>query len=328
MKRPALLILATAVACGPATTATIDSLATPPQESVPEQSNPAPGTGVLVMAHGGGPEWNQSVLDAVASAAEIVPTAVAFGMANPHTLQRALDELGARGVTRVAVVRMFLSGESFLDQTEYFLGLSDAAPSHFVLMGPAAADPDARKPIRHSMTVATHAHGILDSHHVGRIMADRAATFSTSPADEAVLLIAHGMGDDGANDRVLAAMQRVADQVVARGFADVEIATLREDWDEKRASAEEEIRAFVEENSATRSVLVLPMRLSGFGPYADVLEGLEYSAGEGLLPHEAIAEWVLETANGVTCASGWGAIANPCGQIVVEPLSAVTRDES
>ena len=51
------------------------------------------------------------------------------------------------GVDRVAVVRMFLSGESFLDQTRYYLGLDSRPPETFVLMGPAAADPAARSAI-------------------------------------------------------------------------------------------------------------------------------------------------------------------------------------
>ena len=101
------------------------------------------------------------------------------------------------------------------------------------------------------------------------------------------------MGDDGENDRVLALLHRAADQVTRAGYAEVEVATLREDWEEKRISAEAHIRGYVEDQIGTNSVLVIPMRLSGFGPYADVLAGLEYHAGEALLPHTDIGRWVL-----------------------------------
>ena len=68
----------------------------------------------------------------------------------------------------------------------------------------------------------------------------------------------------------------------------------------------------MEDQIGTNSVLVIPMRLSGFGPYADVLAGLEYHAGEALLPHTDIGRWVLDTANEITCSTGWGPIKDTC----------------
>ena len=120
-------------------------------------------------------------------------------------------------------------------------------------------------------------------------------------------------------------MTRAASELQARGYADVQIATLREDWADKRVEAEEQIRDYVKSQAAQRSVLVLPMRLSGFGPYADVLEGLEYAAGDGLLPHADIGRWVLETANDVTCASGWGSINGACPVMTAEPSPSLER---
>jgi peroxiredoxin len=75
--------------------------------------------------------------------------------------------------------------------------------------------------------------------------------------------------------------------------------TLREDWPEKRAVAEREIRAFVSRARAEGGrAIVVPFRVQGFGPYARVLAGLEYAAdGRGLLPHPAVAEWIRVTAD-------------------------------
>ncbi|MCK5488714.1 MAG: hypothetical protein KAI98_01935, partial [Gemmatimonadetes bacterium] len=75
--------------------------------------------GLLVMAHGGSTEWNETVAAVVAPLRDELPTAVAFGMADPRTLEIGLDSLRSTGVTRVAVVRMFISGQSFLEQTVF-----------------------------------------------------------------------------------------------------------------------------------------------------------------------------------------------------------------
>jgi len=278
--------------------------------------------GVLVMAHGGTPEWNDHVADAVAPLAAGVPTSVAYGMADPSTLAAALESLRARGVQRVAVVRLFLSGESFAQQTKFYLGLSETPPESFLLMGPVAADPAARLPLEHTMSVATHPLGILTSREARTIVAERAVALSSEPSRESVLLIAHGMGAEDENDRVIEAMRWAADAIRPMGFAEVEVATLREDWHEQRSVAEAEIRQFVSDQAALdRRVIVVPVRLAGFGPYADVLAGLPFVPGEGLLPHDAVAEWVSRTATDVACSAGWGPALGPCDSAILDPTS-------
>ncbi|MDA0330034.1 MAG: hypothetical protein O2958_13640 [Gemmatimonadetes bacterium] len=268
----------------------------------------------MVMAHGGTPEWNRHVADAVAPLAREVPTAVAYGMADPATLRAALDSLRARGVQRVAVVRMFLSGESFLEQTQYYLGLSETPPDHFIHMSHGGGVHETTTtPILHGMEVATHFDGLLTSGEAGMISVQRVAELSSDPAQESVLLVAHGMGDEGENQRVLAAMRSAADLIRTREFARVEIATLREDWAAERVIAEADMRAFVRgETAEGRRVLVIPMRLAGFGPYAEVLAGLEYQAGDGLLPHPGISDWLRATSIRVTCSAEWGSPMEAC----------------
>lgn len=277
-----------------------------------------PRVGILVMAHGGGEVWNRAVADAVAPLRDEVPTAIAFGMADPHTLQAGLDSLGAAGAERVAVVRLFVSGESFLDQTTWLLGLSDARPA-FIMAHGAGAQAEIG-PLRHHLEVATHAAGLMQSAEAAGIMADRARAGSTGRASESVLLIAHGMGDEAANRAVLDAMERMATDVRRDGFASVRVATLREDWAEARERSEADIRTFVgQEQASGRNVIVVPMRLSGFGPYASVLDGFEYVATEGLLPHPLIGDWVRNTAVDVACANGWPQAIGPCRATTVHP---------
>ena len=273
-------------------------------------------TGVLVMAHGGGPDWNNAITAAVAPISQVAPTALAYGMADPYTLSAGLDSLREAGVDRVAVVRMFLSGESFREQTEYLLGLSPVPPKRFVLMHAAPSDQSAPEAIDHRMVIATHRLGIIDSDQTSSIIRQRAREESERASEESVLLIAHGMGSEKHNQQVLAAMRAIAHEVAQDGFAAVEVATLREDWAEKRVNAERRIREFVEgEGRDGRRVIVLPMRLFGFGPYSDVLAGLEFSPGEGLLPGAPIADWILHTAAQISCDSGWGDSLGSCGSL-------------
>jgi hypothetical protein len=81
-------------------------------------------------------------------------------------------------------------------------------------------------------------------------------------------------------------------------FEHVQCETLREDWPERREESEQRIRRYIED-AAGRGirVLVVPFRVAGFGPYAEVLENLDYVAdGQGFCPHPNIADWITQTA--------------------------------
>ena len=316
--RLAPLLLALVVGCSPARTAT----PAPPADVAPVgadlaaeaspaevlAANPASSGefGLLVMAHGGDAAWNAAVEAEVDELRHLLPVELAFGMANPRTLQAGADALEARGVTRAAVIRLFLSGESFREQTDFYLGMSDTPPAQFVLMGPAAADPASRLQLEHGLQITTHDHGLLETRLAHDVLVERAVALSEDPGQESVILVGHGMGDDRADAAVRANLDPIAASLRDLGFAQVTATTLREDWPEKRAVAEAEIRAFVEgEAAAGRRVLVVPARLSGFGPYAEVLEGLAYAAGDGILPDPALSDWILRTGRELGCREGW-----------------------
>src|SRR5688500_5239450 len=98
---------------------------TAPQAQAQQSPASDADVGILIMAHGGMPEWDAAVAEAVTPMKDVVPTSLALGMADPATMQAALDSLQSQGVDKVAVVRLFLSGESFIHDTEFYLGLRD-----------------------------------------------------------------------------------------------------------------------------------------------------------------------------------------------------------
>jgi hypothetical protein len=297
-----------------------------------------PQRGILLMAHGGDPSWNEQVEQVVSPLRSRQPVEVAYGMATTSTLRDAVKRLEARGVHEIAVVRMFISGESFLLPTEFILGLrSDLPPDPHgnylpprsqaachegkkTAGGAALASANSGSPhgsgaepvpsgdhhcmepperIAMKAQVALSREGVADSTLVDQILVDRVKALSRHPHQESVLILGHGPGDDRENERWLEKMRARARGVERLGpFREVRCETLREDWPERRSQAEQRIRAFVHAQSRDGGrVIVVPFRVAGFGPYKEVLQGLNYvSDGLGFCPHPNMTQWIAETA--------------------------------
>ncbi len=286
--------------------------------------------GVLIMAHGGSEAWNQAVEQAIAPLQDDYPIEIAYGMAKTSTMHAAVERLEDQGVNTIAVVRMFISGSSFLDKTEYILGLrhslegamhSKAMKGHdskmsMPTMNSKANDKandkmnsqpgdmgghsmEAPMPIDSDSTFILSTEGISASTLIDDILIDRVQALSVDPSTESIMILAHGPGDDEENKQWLIDMQRRTERLSALGpFIDIQCETLREDWPGRRAEAEKRIRAFVQShNDAGNRVIVIPFRVAGFGPYREVLEGLDYIADErGFSPHPNMTTWVDQTA--------------------------------
>lgn len=272
--------------------------------SQPEGTVGANRVGVLVMAHGGSADWNQAVETMLEPVGRDYPLQIAFGMAESASLQEGVRRLEAQGLDRIAVVRLFIAGESWYERTEQILGLrpgadggppeSAKAPGH---AGHTDHDHDGAAPwrIKTRSAFALSTQGLADAPEMGLVLADRARALSRDPARESVLILAHGPEDDAENERWLARLSARADAVrAALPFRRVGVESLREDWPDKRAAAEARIRAFVTEAAQGGGrAIVVPFRVQGFGPYAGVLEGLPYVAdGRGLIPHPQVERWV------------------------------------
>ncbi|MAO38834.1 MAG: hypothetical protein CMK70_00920 [Pseudohongiella sp.] len=272
--------------------------------------------GVVIMAHGGPHSWNEGVSDMLAPLASRYKLELAFGMADAYSLQEAIDRLEARGVSEIGVVRLFISGESWLERTRQILGLEEGAPARVssatehgshdmhaqhssAASAPAANDHGGMRmefwQVESDARFAVSLEGLSEAPEMDQVVLARAQNLSVDPQNEHVLVLAHGPGDDAENERWLANIRERSRLLAdAGGFRDVRVATLREDWPEKREAAQREVREYVRlGNEAGHRVIVVPYRVHGFGPYAQALEGLDYVADEtGLVPHPAVAQWI------------------------------------
>jgi hypothetical protein len=248
------------------------------------------------------------VLDAVAPLRSQAPVEVAFGMADACSLQEGVRKLEAQGVRKIGVVRLFVSGESWYEETEKILGLRDGAPPTLPDACDGGHDGHGGHGAHHSMaffrvdsdsSFALSKQGLSEAPEIDSILADRARSLARSPEKEDVLILAHGPGDDAENQRWITAIEaRAAEIRESLPFHEVKVMTLREDWPEKRKEAEQRIVEYVARaKTEGRRAIVIPFRLSGFGPYAEVLAGQEYVADQrGLLPHVNITRWIERQA--------------------------------
>lgn len=280
--------------------------------AVAATADPAPAGdfGVLVMAHGGGDAWNREVETTLAPLRGHYPMELAFGMADATSLQAGVERLEAQGVDRIAVVRLFVSGESWYGRTRQILGLEPGAPPRPAADGHAGHGAHGG----HSMAFwrldsdavfAMSEEGLMRAPEMGEVLAQRARALSEAPATEDVLILAHGPADDDENARWLAQVEaRAAAVRQALPFRRVQVETLREDWPEAREAAEVRVRGFVERAGREGGrAIVIPFRVQGFGPYGRVLEGLDYVADErGLVPDAQVREWVDRQARALEAA--------------------------
>lgn len=282
-------------------------------------------TGVLLLAHGGSPDWNAQITKLAADVDRTHPTEVAFGMASRASLQSAVDRLVARGVTGIVAVPLFVSSwSSVITSTEYLLGQRPDAPPELEIYAkmnhgshgaPAPATPshhaaadhsphdaaaDPKSPVRCAvpirMTSALNDHPIVAS-----ILASRAGSISRDPATEAVVIVAHGPVADEENRKWLADMGSLAGRIQqAERFSAADYLTLRDDAPKAvRDQATTELREIVTKHvDAGRRVLIVPLLISFGGierGLRERLDGLPYTMpATALVPDERLVTWVLE----------------------------------
>ncbi|MGD9564050.1 MAG: sirohydrochlorin chelatase [Pyrinomonadaceae bacterium] len=284
-------------------------------EPVARPANAGKITGVLLLAHGGKETWNEEVRKIAAAVNKTTPVEVAFGMATKRNIQNAADNLVRRGAAEIVAVPLFVSSHSsVITSTEYLLGLRKDAPAALAIFAKmdhghgghdqhtsedTKLDPttpiNSAVPIR--MTPALNRHYL-----VAEILSSRAAAISREPLKEVVVIVAHGPVSDQENSKWLADMEVLAKQMADKHeFKRIEYLTVRDDAPEAiRSSATGDLRRIAEKAVAEgNSVLIVPLLLSYGGIEEGVkkrLEGIPYRiTGQGLLPDERLAQWVIES---------------------------------
>jgi sirohydrochlorin ferrochelatase len=292
--------------------------------ATPAFAQPAAGPeGILLLAHGGAADWNKRVLELAATIDDTQPVEVAFGMASRPTIQAAVDKLVARGAKSIVAVPMFISSHSsVVTSTAYLLGARQDMPADLKIFakmnhashgtapaagheGHGAADTavdntqPVTSPVPIRMTDALNHHPL-----VSEILIDRAREISTSPEQEAVIVVAHGPVPEDDNHRWLDDMKVVAQQMAAAtSFAAIKYLTVRDDAPKSiRDAATAELRDLVEKESTQgRRVLIVPLLLSYGGIEKGIrqrLEGLEYVMAErALMPDARLGEWVRRSVS-------------------------------
>ncbi|ODS33095.1 MAG: hypothetical protein SCARUB_01794 [Candidatus Scalindua rubra] len=246
--------------------------------------------GVIIMPHGSRYFVNEIIRKGIEPLKERYNVEIAWGMADEKIIQEKVSKLEERGVKKIVLLRLFTMSKSLKEKTEYILGLNE---SEYM----------ARycSPVRSCSTFITT--GGFDDHSlIAEAYMDRAIEISKDPSTETVLLLAHGASDEEDNNNWLNLLRSLADKInkMTRErhkvtFKAIKVATIREDWPEKRDNALKEIKEIINAGNRDGHTLIIPARVAGVGPYRKYLDGLEYVMNpNGALPHPSATMWMEE----------------------------------
>ncbi len=286
-------------------------------------------TGVLVLAHGGSQEWNDTVIASTEPLKKQYKVEVAFGMANYVTMHNSIKSLEAQGVSEIVVVQLFISSYSpIIRQNRYLLGKRDSLPErpmplmHHIkeykkMMG-IEEDSTGSSSGDHRFYMPKNLQPIptesdikltppLDDHPVvAEILHKRIQELSSDPANETVLLVAHGPNAEDDNKKWIETMESLSHKIQSaqkeKGtpYKQIYATTVRDDApDEIFNQAKANLRALVRQTGRFGSVIVVPLFLSSGGreqAIAKRLEGLNFRwNGKTLLPDPQISNFLLSS---------------------------------
>jgi len=255
-------------------------------------------TGLLVVAHGAGVEWNARVRETVALVQwPHGPVALAFLMGDEAATagwDQAVDSVLAGGAKSIVVVPLMVSSHG-----GHFREVQDYATARDSLSGRHHDVRHRPPPVPTSVTPALDA-----ATELGVVLQDRWKALDAADRARAVVLIAHGPSDERDVEPWMANLSAAAATLRDAGLRrEVRVALLRDDAPPPvRAAAVAALRDTVRALAAHGdSVLVLPILISS-GSINRVtiprdLEGLPVRyARTPLAPHPALARWIERSA--------------------------------
>ncbi len=248
--------------------------------------------GVLILLHGfrdGDPLFKQEV----EMFSGIFPTAMAPGMAmmmSDH-IQLAIDDLEAVGAEQIVVVPILSTAKnSMMRQWEYIFGLREGA-----------AYADVKRIETKAQILMAAPPG--DDPLVAEMLIDHALEISENPAEEVVIIAAHGPSFADDNVLVLAELENIAKVMREDSdFTDVTGITLQDDAPpEIRDANIAKLRKMVEQATADGKTVLVVTNLIGTRSIQSKLrkdlKGLDYRFNKkGIAQHpNFVEEWMSET---------------------------------
>jgi sirohydrochlorin cobaltochelatase len=238
-------------------------------------------TGVLVIAHGSkNKTWIQRIDQAISRISIGSPIRIGFlEMVEDRSISDAVRELEKENVQQIIAIPLFISnGSTHLEEIKYALGLIEkcSVETNIDLIKPQVN-------VVWSPAMDTHPY-ILD------ILIERLQSLSEDPAQENLLLIAHGSDVHGFQSLWIDMLERLSSSLQERfGLNNTQYATLLPDSISQKAKL----------LSAHKKLIVLPIFLSeGYFTTKVIpqkLAGLSYVySGETYLPHPLVSRWIEE----------------------------------
>jgi sirohydrochlorin ferrochelatase len=278
----------------------------PPSAAAQMMRAPDSAVGTIIIAHGGGPEWNAQVERVAAEVRLAGPVAVSYLMgpgAKAAPFHSVVAGLKERGAQEIVVVPMLVSSHSgHYQQIRYLVGetdsLSEPMMHHLQMAGIERAA--AGTPIR--LTRAMD-----DAPEVAAVIAERALALAEDPAGRALFIVGHGPNSAEDAAEWMKNLRPIADSVRARtGFRSVLVGLVRDDAPAPvRQEAVRQVREMIalQHELTGRDVVVVPVLVSTGSVSRDKLPAdlaglpIVYK-GEPLLPHPGMARWVEARAHG------------------------------
>jgi len=256
--------------------------------------------GTVIVAHGGGPEWNAQVERVAAEVRLPGPVGVAFLMgpgARSHRFQDVVADVVRRGAREVVVVPLLVSSHSgHYEQVRWLVGATDsldATMRHHLQMG-GLARPATTVPLR-------LAPALDDAAEVAEVIAARARALATEPAAQALFVVGHGPSSAEDDAAWMRNLRPVAERARAQaGMRQVLVGFVRDDAPPPvREEAVRRVRELIalQREATGRDVVVVPVLVAPGKVSRETLprdlQGLPIAwTGEVLLPHPAVARWV------------------------------------
>ena len=246
--------------------------------------------GVLVLAHGVNGPGDQLLYESMKPLAQKHSISIAYGMSMMTSghISCALQEIQQEGVERIYVVPLSESPyNTLIRQWRYAFGLEE----NFSYADISQIKPDNTKFLEP-----------INDHRLAReIVYDFAMQISKNPAEETVVLVAHGPIDPADNSRQLRIMRNILEHVQQKGnFYDVIPLSLQDDASpDVRAANVTRLRETIEVHTASkRRVLIVTNLMSSDVIQARVerdLRGLSYTFNtNGLVEHPYFVDWISE----------------------------------